>query len=184
MATVTKKLLTAGEFAQLPEPQDGSQQELVRGEIVTMPPPGGMHGGCCSKVDRRLGVFVEDKQLGHVTANDAGFITERDPDTVRGPDIAYWSRQRLPELPVGYIEIPPDLAVEVVSPSDHFSRVQSKVREYLSRGVALVWVVDPEGRTVAVYRSRQQAAILEENDLLSAEDVLPGFQCLVRELLP
>jgi Uma2 family endonuclease len=184
MATVAKKLITAEEFARLPDPPDGSQQELVRGEIITMPPPGGMHGVCCLKIGRRIGNFADEKQLGTVTTNDTGFVSERDPDTVRGPDVSYWGRERLPEVPVGYIEVPPDLAVEVVSPSDHFSRVQNKVREYLSRGVALVWVVDPEGRTVTIYRSRQQSAILEENDTLAAEDVLPGFKCLVRDVLP
>ncbi|HEV3263368.1 MAG TPA: Uma2 family endonuclease [Gemmataceae bacterium] len=182
MATVSKKLISAEEFARMPDPPDGSQQELVRGEIVTMPPPGGRHGVCCLRTGRRLGNFVEENRRGTVTCNDTGFISERDPDTVRGPDVAYWSKERLPEVPEGYIEIVPDLAVEVVSPSDIFSRIQKKVREYLNRGVRLVWVVDPEGRTVTVYRPLRQATILEENETLSGEDVLPGFSCPVAEL--
>ena len=84
--------------------------------------------------------------------------------------MSFWSRERLPEIPEGYIEIPPDLAVEVVSPSDHYSRAQKKVRHHLTHGVRLVWVVDPQDRSVTVYRSRQQATILEENDTLSGED--------------
>jgi len=182
MATVAKKLITAEEFARLPNPPDGSQQELVRGEIVILPPPGGRHGLCCSRIERRLANFVDDSRRGTVTCNDTGFISERDPDTVRGPDVAYWSKERLPEVPEGYITIAPDLAVEVVSPSDIFSRIQKKIREYLDRGVRLVWVVDPEGRTVTVYKPQRQATILEENDTLSGEEVLPGFSCPVAEL--
>src|SRR5438128_12228387 len=84
MATITqKKLLTAEEFFLLPDPGDGSQQELVRGEVITMPPPGGMHGVTCSKTVRRLGVFIDSGPGGTLVCNDTGFITERDPDSVR-----------------------------------------------------------------------------------------------------
>ncbi len=184
MATVGQRLITAEEFARMPAAADGSRQELVRGVIETMPPPGALHGACCSRIDRRLGTFVEAQQLGHVCCNDTGFISERSPDTVRGPDVSFWSRERLPVLPSGYPEIPPDLAVEVVSPNDHYSRVQGKVRHYLGRGVRLVWVVDPEDRSVTVYRRQQQASILGETDTLSGEDVIPGFSCRVADLLP
>jgi Uma2 family endonuclease len=182
MATAAQKLITAEEFFQMQEPADGSRQELVRGVIITMPPPGGRHGACCLKIGRRVGNFVDDHGLGTVTSNDTGFITERDPDSVRGPDIAYWSKGRLPQVPAGYIEIAPDLLVEVVSPSDHFSRIQTKLRQYLARGVPLVWVVDPEDRSVSVYRSSKQMSILTENDTLTGEDVLPGFRCPVAAL--
>jgi Uma2 family endonuclease len=184
MATATQKLLTAEEFRNLPDPPDGSQQELIRGVVVTMPPPGGRHGACCSKIDRRLGLYVETQQLGTVFVNDTGFVTERDPDTVRGPDVSFWSKERLPEVPEGYITAAPDIAVEVVSPSDHFTRLQNKVRHYLTHGVRLVWVVDPEDRSVTVYRSLTQVAILTENDTLTGGDVLPGFSVAVRDLLP
>ena len=134
MATVSQRLITAEEFARMPDPPDGSQQELVQGMIVTMPPPGGRHGACCSRIGRRVGNHVDDHGLGTVTSNDTGFITERNPDTVRGPDISFWKKARLPEVPEGYIEIPPDLAIEVVSPNDHYSRVQKRVRHFLSHG--------------------------------------------------
>jgi Uma2 family endonuclease len=182
MTTAARKLITAEEFFRMPEPADGSRQELIRGVVVTMPPPGGRHGACCSKINRRLGNFVEDQRSGTVFANDTGFVTERDPDTVRGPDVSYWSRERLPEVPEGYIEIAPDLAVEVVSPGDHFSRVQKKVRHYLTRGVRMIWVVDPEDRSVTVYRSEEQIRILQETAVLSGEDVLPGFSVPVADL--
>jgi Uma2 family endonuclease len=184
MSIGTQKLITAEEFFRMPAPPDGSQQELIRGVIVTMPPPGGRHSACCSRVDRRLGVFVVDRGLGTVCANDTGFVTERDPDTVRGPDVSFWKKERLPEVPHGYIDIAPDLAVEVVSPNDHYSRVQNKVRQYLGRGVPMVWVVDPEDRSVTVYRSLQQATILGEKDVLSGEEVVPGFSIVVADLFP
>ncbi len=181
-ATATAKLITAEEFFQMPQPEDGSPQELVRGVIVTIPPPGTQHGICCSTVVLHLGVFVKDNKLGMVACNDAGFITERGPDTVRGPDVSFWSRERLPGVPKGYTEVAPDLVVEVVSPSDHYSRIHTKVRHYLERGVRMVWVVDPEDRSVTVYRSRQQAAILYEADTLGGDDVVPGFVCPVAAL--
>jgi Uma2 family endonuclease len=183
MSTAAQRLITAEEFFHLPNPPDGSRQELVRGVIVTRPPPGGRHGACCSRIDRRLGNHVDANQLGTVCANDTGFISERDPDTVRGPDISFWSKKRLPEVPEGYIEIPPDLAVEVVSPNDHYSRVQKKVRHHLTHGVRLVWVVDPEDRSVTVYRSLQ-GTMLDESAVLSGEDVVPEFSCPVAELFP
>src|SRR5437879_4063091 len=106
MSAITqKRLITAEEFFLLPEPQDGSQQELVRGEVITMPPAGGLHGVTCSKADRKLGIFIENGPGGTLVCNDTGFVTERDPDSVRGPDLSYWTKERLKEVPVGYIEI-------------------------------------------------------------------------------
>lgn len=184
MSTVTSSLITAEEFSKMPDPPDGSQQELVRGVIITMPPPKGRHGVCCIKVGYALYNHTSANHLGHVTSNDAGFVSERDPDTVRGPDVAYWSSERVKEVPEGYFEVPPDLAVEVVSPSDTHFRVQEKVRYYLTHEVRMVWVVDPELRIVTVYRSKEMARTLEETETLSGEEVLPGFSCKVSDLLP
>jgi Uma2 family endonuclease len=184
MATVAQKPITAEEFAQMRNPADGSQQELVRGEVLTMPPPKGLHGACCSKIDRRLGNFVEANRLGTVCANDTGFITERGPDTVRGLDVAYWSYERLPQVTDEYIEVAPDLAVEVLSSSNRPGQMREKLREYFNRGVRMVWVVDPVDRTVAVYRSADEGRILHESATLTGEDVLPGFSCKVAELFP
>src|SRR5690348_9511939 len=94
-ATTRPKLLTAEEFFLLPQPQDGSQQELVRGEIVTMPPPGGLHGVTCYRAVRTIGAFVDGHSCGTMVCNDTGFITERAPDSVRGADISFWSSERL-----------------------------------------------------------------------------------------
>lgn len=183
MASVAEKLMSAEEFAQLPEAIDGSKQELVRGVVITMPPPKGKHGACCSKIDRRVGNFVEAKRSGTVVCNDTGFITERDPDSVRGADIAYWSFESLPELPDGYIAVPPDLAIEVLSPSERPTRVLAKLQEYFASGVRMVWVVSIADRTVTVYRSADQGQVFHETATLSGEEVLPGFSCLVADLL-
>jgi Uma2 family endonuclease len=184
MSTVAAQLITAEEFARLPDPPDGSLQELVKGVIITMPPPGAPHGRCCMKIGSRLNVFTEEKKLGNVFCNDTGFVADRDPDSVRGPDVSFWSLERLPEVPDGYIDLAPDLAVEVVSPSDHFGRLRRKIEEYLERGVRMIWVVDPEDRSVTVYRAGVADDYLTENDTLSGGDVVPGFSVPVSELFP
>jgi Uma2 family endonuclease len=180
MAT-TEKLMTAEEFARMPEPADGTQYELVRGELVMMTPASPRHGVCCLKVGAKLLQFAQERQLGWVAVNDPGVITERNPDTVRGPDIAFWSRERLPELPDKFTEVVPDLAVEVVSPSDTHPRVTEKVLHYLDHGVRLVWVVDPDQRIVSIYRSRQDVRILGKAEQIVGDDVLAGFTCQVSE---
>jgi Uma2 family endonuclease len=185
MSIVTdKKLLTAEEFFLLPRPSNGFEQELVRGEVITMPPPGGLHGVSCLKVGRRIGNFVEDNDLGTVTCNDAGFITERDPDSVRGPDISFWAKARLRVVPVGYFEIAPDMLVEVLSPSNTSRQIFAKLKEYFARGVQLVWVLAPEDRTLTIYRNADEGRVLHETATVTGEDVLPGFSCRVSHLLP
>lgn len=184
MPAIAEKLITAEEFARMPDPADGSQQELVRGVIITMAPPGGMHGVSCSKVDRTIGHFVEANKLGTVACNDTGVITEHDPDTVRGPDVAYWSSKRLAKVPVGFIDAAPELVVEVLSPSNSSKQIRAKLKEYFQKGVSMVWIVSPEDRTVTVYRSLDEGRLLHENATLSGEDILPGFSCSVADLLP
>jgi Uma2 family endonuclease len=179
-----KKLLTAEEFFLLPKPTGGSRQELVRGEIVTMPPHGGSHGVCCSKAGRHIGNFVEGNSDGTVVSNGTGFITDRDPDSVRGPDISYWSKERLKEVPVGYIEIAPDMLVEVLSPSNTWKQIRAKIKEYFAKGVRLVWVIAPEDRILTIYRTADEGRVLHETATVTGEDVLPGFSCRVSDLLP
>jgi Uma2 family endonuclease len=183
MATAAQKLITAEEFFLMPEPGDGSQQELVRGEIVMTPPPGFRHGLRQGNAYWLLESFARTSKLGRVTV-ESGVITERDPDTVRGPDVAYWSYDRLPadQEPVGYPEVAADLCVEVMSQYSRLEKILEKLREYFARGVRMVWIIDPDNRLVHVYRSADEGRILRENDALSGEDVLPGFSCRVAEL--
>jgi Uma2 family endonuclease len=180
-ATTKNKLLTAEEFMRLPDPLDGSQQELVRGEVITMPPPKGLHGICCAAITMLIGHFAKQKKLGYVTGNDAGTILERNPDTVRGPDVAFYSFKRVSKIPDGYFEVAPDLAIEVLSPDTSFSRLQRKVEQYLKCGSSLVWVFDPEVCTVTIYRPKQQPETLEHQETLSGENILPGFSCRVAD---
>ncbi|HUR54737.1 MAG TPA: Uma2 family endonuclease, partial [Gemmataceae bacterium] len=155
--------------------------ELVRGEVIVMPPPQARHGICCSRIDRRLGNFADAQKLGWVTSNDTGVVLERTPDTVRGPDVAFWSIARQPAMPEGYFEIPPDLAVEVLSPGDRRTDVRAKIREYVFYSVPLVWLVDPEARTVTVYRGSMRGMELDDTMDLDGGDVLPGFSCKVSD---
>lgn len=176
-------LLTAAEFAALPNPIDGSQQELVRGEVVTMPPPGFVHGVVQGNVYFALRQYANRTKSGRVTV-ESGVITENGADTVRGPDVAFWSFDRLPaeHTPVVYANVAPDLVAEVVSPSNTRKQVARKVREYFTSGVQLVWVVDPDEQTVTVYHKPGDGTVLWEDATVTGGDVLPGFECPVRDL--
>lgn len=180
---MAKKLITAEEFSLLPDPLDGTRQELFRGAIMKFPLPGMLHGMTCSKVIRRFGDFIDRDGLGTLTAI-VGIITERDPDTVRGPDVGFWSHERLSLIPAGYIESAADLLVEVLSPSNTSKQIRAKLQEYFSMGVQMVWVVASEGRFVTVYRNPDEGRILHEKAIITGEDVLPGFRCKVVDLLP
>lgn len=181
MSSVAAKLITAEEFSRRPQPADGSKEELVKGVVVTMPPPKGRHGYVQLKIGRKLGNFVEDNRLGWVVT-ESGTMIDRDPDTVRGPDVAYYSIARHPNPPDDYFEIPPDIAVEVLSPDDRWADVQEKVREYVAARVRLVWLADPESRTVTVYTGSMRGTEYAANDVLDGGDVLPGFSCKVADL--
>lgn len=180
--SIAIKLLTAAEFARLPDPPDGSRQELVRGEVVTMPAPGFTHGKVQVNVAFVLETFNRAHSVGHVTV-ESGLVTETDPDTVRGPDVAFWSYARIPadQLPEVYPDVAADLVAEVVSPGNTRKQLAKKLREYFARGVRLVWVADPEDRTVTVYAKPGEGTVLWEDATLTGGDVLPGFACPVAE---
>ena len=182
MSVATKKLLTAEEFAKLPNPIDGSKQELVRGEVITMPPPGFVHGIVQGNVYFALQTHARQSQSGRVTV-ESGLITDEGPDSVRGPDVAFWGYERLPadHVPVVYANVAADLVVEVRSLSNTDEKMTRKVREYFASGVRMVWVVDPEDRTATVYRGPGNGTVLWEDATITGEDVLPGFRCPVAE---
>ena len=187
MSTVetTTRLMTAEEFldwVQRPE-NDDRLFELVRGEVIEFPVPLKIHGVVCANVCGLLGNFVFDRGKGYLTNNNAGVILARDPDTVRGPDIAYYEdANTFAELQPGWGEVPPRLAVEVLSPSDRFTTITEKVNDYLNAGVELVWLIEPELRSVTICRAGRQAQVLKEADELTGEEVLPGFHCRVGDL--
>lgn len=177
-----KKLMTAEEFCDWvhqPE-QDDRWFELVRGEVIELPPPIRPHGVVCLRVGYVLGDYTERRGFGYVTCNNAGVILERNPDTVRGPDVAlYEDVNTFAELPSGYGEVPPRLAVEVLSPNDRANQVLRKINDYLRCGVGLVWIIDIEIRTVTVHQPGKSQVELTENQEVTGEDVLPGFRCLI-----
>lgn len=186
MATMTKSptktLLSAAELYERPD--HGGRTELVKGELTPMSPASTQHGKIASRLDRYVGNFVEDNDLGEVYAAETGFTIEEDPDTVRAPDVSFVARSRIPPEgePPGFWAIAPDLVAEVLSPFDVASKVQQKITEYLQAGVRLVWLVDPETQTVTVYKSLAEAHILLREDVLTGEDVLPGFSLLLTKL--
>lgn len=174
------------ELVGRPEYEDRSV-ELVEGEIVEMSKPGGLHGQITMILSLKIANHVMDNGLGIVTAAETGFILERNPDgrdTVRALDIAFLSRARVPGvLPDNLVEVAPDLAVEVISPSNKTADTHRKIRQLLAAGTALVWIVHPETGTVEIHTD-SGATTLEGGDTLSGGDVLPGFEIPVREIFP
>ena len=166
--------LTAEQYARLDD--DGSYRlELERGRVIREPLPGETHAELCVRLGHFLYDFVERNGLGRVLG-EVGVITERDPDTVRGPDLAFTSRARMNAYPApGFLDSAPDLCVEILSPSNRAARMQQKVVEYLDAGARLVWVIDPIGKRATVYRSTTDIQLLGLNDILDGHDVLPGF---------
>jgi Uma2 family endonuclease len=128
--------------------------------------------------------FVRPRRMGVVMTADAGFILARDPDTLRGPDVSYVTRERYDALTdeTRAFPGPPDLAVEILSPSDRESDVHAKIADYLAAGTRLVWVVDPRHERVTVYRDLLAPRQLEAKGELDGEDVIPGFRVRVREI--
>jgi Uma2 family endonuclease len=175
MATVTEPLYTAEEYARLPDL--GVPTELVRGKVVTMNVPAPRHGEICIKIGRIVGNYVEDHDLGRVVGNDGGVITEHGPDTVRGPDIAFYSYSRVPRgpFPPGYARVLPELVFEVRSPTDRWARMLRKVAEYLEAGVTAVCVLDEVSETVHVYRAEELPQTLHGEDELKLPDILGDF---------
>ena len=183
MSTATAQLLTAEEFYAMPAPKDGTKQELVRGKVVTMAGPGVEHGEVQGQVYFLLKTLLNQNKIGRVMVESAT-VLERKPDTVRGPDVSYYSKERLPldKRVVGYHDEVPDLCVEVVSPSNSMKQLKAKAKDYLFAGVRLVWIVDPEDRTVTVIVDPLESRTLEADATLDSGDVLPGFACKVSDL--
>jgi Uma2 family endonuclease len=179
-SAVADPLLTAEEYARRPDP--GYPEELVRGRIVPMPQPTPRHGEICAQTVYLYRRFLDDHDLGKVVSNDAGVITERDPDTVRGADVAFYSYQRVRRgpLPKDYLPVPPDLIVEVRSPSDRWPKILAKVVEYLEAGVLAVVVLDDDSRTALLATADQAPRRLGPDDELTIPEILPGFAVPVR----
>lgn len=192
MATARPKLMTSDDLLQLYS--EGVRGELIRGVLSETMPAGEMHGKVVMRLARLMGNHIEPRQLGTLTGSDAGVLLETDPDTVREPDVAYFSVERLPldAANPGFSQVTPDLVVEVSSPNDSHREVNDKAMMWLRHGVRLVWLVHPATRTVEVHYGEARGGearggeargpTLVDGDTLDGSDVLPGFTCAVSDI--
>lgn len=180
--STTLQRVTADELFTMPK--DGFRYELVKGELRKMSPAGSEHGAIIVNITVLLGQHVKSKKLGVCFGAETGFKIASNPDTVRAPDVAFVSRERVPEsgIPKKFWPGAPDLAVEVLSPGDTLEEVEEKVEDWLAAGTRVVWIVSPKRRSVSVYRSMTDVTRLSETDELDGGDVVTGFRCKVSEI--
>jgi Uma2 family endonuclease len=187
-----EKTLAKPEITDLPRPITGEmlfklgdigRTELVKGEIIFMSPTGHLHGFLESNFDRVLGAFVYEHKLGRVFVGEIGIYTQRNPDTVRAADVAFISRERWSQVrSQSYLDVAPELVVEVLSPDDAWSEVMEKLEEYFASGVLAIWIADPKRQQVYVYHAMTEVQRFSTGDILADEKVLPGFGVAVAEL--
>jgi Uma2 family endonuclease len=180
--TVERKPMTAEELLRLSD--DGMRHELLDGELRTMAPAGGPHGRAGGWAGGHLIRFIDDAGLGDVFMAETGFLLRRDPDHVRAPDFAFIRADRMPVegLPRGFVPIPPDLVLEVVSPDDTASEIREKVQEWLDFGCQAVWVLYA-GPRVDAYGADGTVRAYGPDDDLDGGAVLPGFRIRLRDLI-
>jgi Uma2 family endonuclease len=176
---VTTRHVTVEGFASMP--LEGIW-ELIDGEMIEWSPTSGLSGWIAGRLFARLAIHAEQGDLAWAFPPETGFVLFDDRATVRSPDAAIVRRHRLPVLTGHFVPVAPDLAAEVLSPSDRTAQAPSKVTMYLQAGVQLVWLLDPETRTISICRPDAAPRTLHENDTLDGGDVLPGFSVSVAEL--
>jgi len=181
MAT-TEKLLTAEEFERLPD--DGKLYELIDGYLREIPGLTMWQGEVEASLAMRLHAHVRDHALGCVSIGKISFIIRRNPDRVRATDIAFIRQERVPSLEARQhiMEVVPDLVVEVLSKHDTIAEVSDKIDDWLGAGMQLLWIVDPHRRTITIYQSGHDPALLGEHGTLEGDSILPGFRCSVAEI--
>jgi len=179
--TTPPTLVTADEFTAN---YGHLHAELVAGVVKEYPVPTSKHGYICLLIGRLLGNHVEAHDLGRVMSNDSWVKTSSNPDTVLGADICYFSYERLPRgpMPEGLLPVAPELVVEVRSPSDRWMDIFGKMTEYLRAGVSVVVILDTKTETASVYRTDELQRILHNSDVLTIDDLLPGFAVVVSRL--
>ena len=176
------RLLTADDLLRLSS--QGVRGELIRGVLSKTMPVGQEHGEIVMRLGAKLMHHIQPRRLGRLMGSDAGVWLERDPDTVREPDIAFISAEKSPldERVTGYAEVAPDLVVEIASPGDSRRELNDKALMWLSFGVRLVWVAHPDTRTVDAHRANHPVVTLSGAQALDGLDVLPGFTCPLRNI--
>lgn len=181
IGTPLTEIMTAEQLEHVRIP--GKATELVRGRLVVREPPGTYHGQIAGRLILRVGAFAEARGLGEVFGQDTGFRIASHPDTVRAPDLAFVARDRLPHVGRrGYAALAPDLVAEILSPDDGPGEVIGKIGEWLTAGVRLAWVLDPDRRIAHVYRPDGSVSLVSLDGALDGETVLPGFRCALSDL--
>jgi Uma2 family endonuclease len=176
-------LMTAEELEMLPD--DGNQYELIEGELIQVSPTIGKSG----RHEMYIGWLIMDHvlrhDLGYVYSSSTGFIVARSPDSVLSPDVGFISRDRIPDEgeEQHFLATVPDLAIEVLSPSNRPGEMRRKARMYLAAGVKMIWIVDPQKQTVAIWAPDTPERVLTSDEIVDGSDVLPGFQIRVADLL-
>jgi Uma2 family endonuclease len=180
MATA-ELLMSIDAFAKLAG--DGKSRELVEGKVVMMTPPKPWHGVICSRVAFQLGGHIQNNKLGWSMSCDAGIVTRRDPDSLRGADFAFYSYARLPDPRnmKAYPTVAPELVCEVMSEYDRWRDVMSKATEYLQAGVIAVCIFNPDSETITIVRGDREPQVLDLDDDFEVPDLLPGLRVQVRE---
>jgi Uma2 family endonuclease len=174
--------MTADELLRTSLPN--KRTELIRGVLVVHEPPGYRHGRVSTELAVLLANHVKALGLGEIVIGDTGFHIAHDPDTVRGPDIAFITTARAPAPDTqGFPAMAPDLVVEVLSPHDRPGETLGRVGDWLEAGARLVWVIAPAQRRARVYRGDGTGADIREGERLDGEDVLPGFTCPLAAVL-
>jgi Uma2 family endonuclease len=179
-AVPSKKLITGEEFFRMP---NIGSAELIAGEIVTHMPTGHPHGFIESMIAFFLNLFIRQHKLGRVLTGEVGIYTRRNPDQIRAADVAFISHERLSQAQEeGFLDVAPELIVEIMSPANTWTEAQEKLAEYFAIGVNVVWIVDPQLEQVHVYRSVEQFKLLQKQDELTSEEILPGFSVALTEI--
>ena len=170
-----ERIWTAEDLLALAD--DENRYELVRGKLIMMPPASPRLGKFASRLDRALGIYVEEQELGEIYTADPGFELESDPQTIRAPDVAFGRQERIPPAgePEGFWAIAPDLVIEIVSPTETAQMTHEKVADYLRAGTRLPWLIYPASQEAMEYRPPMEARRLTVEDDLDGGDVVPGF---------
>lgn len=179
-AILTEELLTGRDLWQM---GDIGSCELIDGRIVSMSPTGGEHGRIENRLGFELMAFIREKPLGWVLVGEVGIYIRRNPDTVRGADVVFLSKERAPDGPsTGFLEIAPDVVVEIISPSDRWQDLRQKIEDYFTIGVEQVWVVEPDAQKLLVFDAPTRMRAFAATDFFEADGALKGFSLKISEL--